>query len=64
MRIVSSAPSLLRALNKTNSGWRCIAFGRNKSKGGLMATQQKHIGKQKIVSTNKRLSASFYYKGF
>jgi GNAT superfamily N-acetyltransferase len=48
--IVTSAPSLLGALNKSNK-WRCIFFGK---KGG--------INYGKLYSTAKRISASFRYK--
>lgn len=61
MRIVSSAPSLLRALNKPNSGWKCIAFGRSKNGGGAFSGINSKQGIKKIVSTAKRISASFYY---
>jgi GNAT superfamily N-acetyltransferase len=62
LRIVTSAPSLLRALNRDNSGWYCISFGRQKTGTGMARA----LGKKKnnkISSTNKRMSASFYYKG-
>ena len=48
--IVTSAPSLLNALNR-NDKWRCNQFGK---KGGI------NFGK--IVSTTNRISASFRYK--
>jgi hypothetical protein len=63
MRIVSSAPSLLKALNRPNSGWKCIHFGKKTSKGGIMENYNKKRGKFKVASTIKRLSASFYYSG-
>lgn len=59
-RIVTSAPSLLRALNN-HPKWRCISFGR-KLGGGLMSGSEKRAGIVKIISTAKRMSASFYYK--
>jgi GNAT superfamily N-acetyltransferase len=58
-RIVTSAPSLLNALDK-NKDWRCIAFGK-KNPDGLMGTK-KRKDKNYISSTAKRISASFYYK--
>lgn len=48
--IVTSAPSLLNALNRDNK-WRCNSFGK---KGGV------NFGK--ITSTTNRISASFRYK--
>jgi len=48
--IVTSAPSLLGALNKSDK-WRCTKFG--KSKG---------INHGKLPSTIKRISASFRFK--
>lgn len=63
MRIVTSAPSLLRALNKPDGKWRCIHFGKKSDAGGIGGNIQKKKGKLvKIVSTIKRVSGSFVYR--
>lgn len=59
-RIVTSAPSLLKALDR-HENWKCISFGK-KDAGGLMAGQNKKRGRKYIASTSQRISASFYYK--
>lgn len=62
LRIVTSSPSLLKALNRDNSGWRCINFGRSSDAGGIAGNIQKKRNKEvKIVSTVKRISGSFVY---
>ena len=60
LRIVTSAPSLLKALDK-HPNWKCISFGRKKTTG-LARNLHKNKKEIKIASTNKRISASFYYK--
>ena len=63
VRIVTSAPSLLKALNRKGSKWNCISFGRKKPSGGLMENYNKSRGaKHSLSSTSNRISASFYYK--
>lgn len=64
MRIQSSTPSLLNALNRPGSGWNCLTYGRAKSKGGYTENIKKKAGK-KITLSNLigRMSASFYYVG-
>ena len=62
MRIVTSSPSLLKALNKEGSGWRCIHFGRKSDAGGIGGNINKKRGREaKQVSTIKRMSGSFVY---
>ena len=47
MRIVTSAPSLLRALNKEGSKWRCIHFGKKSDSGGIGGNIKKKRGIKK-----------------